>query len=125
MPETIKQLHSDGYKIFILSSNSVEAIRDVLKKYDLDEYVMRIYSGATLFGKAKRLNSFFKKEHLSKEQCVYIGDEVRDIEATKQVGLKCIAVEWGYSAPAKLKMYKPEAMASSPKLISTAIKSLV
>lgn len=124
MPEVIKDLHSAGYKIFVLSTNNKEAINSILGQHGLNDYVVRVYSATRVFGKAKRLNSLLRKEHLNKDQCVYIGDEVRDVEASKQVGVKCIAVEWGYSAPSALKSYKPDAMATSPVDLITKVQAM-
>jgi phosphoglycolate phosphatase len=124
MPEAIKALHADGYKLYILSTNNDKAIRGLLDKYGLTNYVSGVYSATSLFGKAKRLKALLRKENVDKDQCVYVGDETRDIEATKQVGMYCVAVEWGYSAPSALKSYAPEAMASHPRELRDKIKGM-
>lgn len=124
MPRAIKDLRLKDYKIYILSTNNKDAINTILSKYDLNSYITRIYAGTRLFGKAKGLSSLIRKEHLDKDACVYIGDEVRDVEATKQIGIKCIAVEWGYSAPEALKSYKPEALIAKPSQLTKAVDGL-
>ncbi len=123
IPEAITELHEQGYKLYIVSSNDKEAINNILKKHGLDTYISDIYSGTSLFGKAKRLNSLIRKEHLDKDQCVYIGDETRDIEATKQIGMRCIAVEWGYSTPEALKSFGPEYMVTMPNELTKVLQA--
>ncbi len=41
-PEALKQLHSDGYIIKILSSRPAHVIRQWLIKYDLDQYITEV-----------------------------------------------------------------------------------
>lgn len=124
MPEAIRDLHAKGYVLYILSTNSNEAISTILERYDLKDCFTHIYSATRVFGKAKRLEALLRRERVAKEYCVYIGDEVRDVEATKQVGIPCVAVEWGYSAPEALKSYEPSAMVSQPSQLSQVIAKL-
>jgi phosphoglycolate phosphatase-like HAD superfamily hydrolase len=124
MPTTINQLADENYQLYILSTNSEAAIATFLKRYDLMANFVKIYAGTSISGKAKRLKLLQKKEHLTAGQCVYVGDETRDVEAAKQVGIKCVAVEWGYSTPKALKSYGPDAMAADPNQLLETIRSL-
>ncbi len=36
---------------------------------------------------------------LAPEQCVYVGDDLRDIQAARAAGMRPIAVQWGYHHP--------------------------
>jgi phosphoglycolate phosphatase len=42
------------------------------------------------------------------DKVISIGDEVRDIEAARAVGIACGAVCWGYAAPAALRALAPD-----------------
>lgn len=33
---------------------------------------------------------------LAPRDCVYLGDDLRDIQAARSAGMRCVAVEWGY-----------------------------
>lgn len=35
---------------------------------------------------------------LEPSQCVYLGDDLRDIQAARSAGMRCVAVAWGYGA---------------------------
>jgi phosphoglycolate phosphatase len=35
---------------------------------------------------------------LEPRQCVYLGDDLRDIQAARSAGMRCVAVGWGYGA---------------------------
>lgn len=47
---------------------------------------------APLFLAAERLG-------LAPEHCMYLGDDLRDIQAARAAGMRSIAVEWGYHSP--------------------------
>ena len=124
MPDTISKLNQSNYKLFILSTNDKNAVDDFLRRYKLEDYFNGTFAGTSIFGKAKRLKSLLANEDLVANRCIYIGDETRDVEAAKEAGMKCIAVEWGYSAPETLKSYNPDIIASNPSDLVAAVKSL-
>lgn len=95
--EVIEKLQAKGYCVGILSSNSKEAIAQVLEREQVK--VDFIYSGSSIFGKHKILVSLLKARGLSKECVVYVGDELRDSDACKKVGIKMVAVGWGFNVP--------------------------
>jgi N-acetyl-D-muramate 6-phosphate phosphatase len=37
-----------------------------------------------------------QKLNLSAERCVYVGDDLRDVQAARAAGMRSVAVEWGY-----------------------------
>jgi len=113
--EIFEKLHDSGHAIYILSSNTDKNIRDFLNKYALAKYVDKVYADIGIFGKVKWLKKLLKQQGLKSSECIYIGDETRDIEATKKVGMKCIAVAWGYGNPETLLSYKPAGLAEKPK----------
>jgi phosphoglycolate phosphatase-like HAD superfamily hydrolase len=94
--EAIKSLHKK-HKLFILSSNSTTTIQTFLRRYDLDSYFTGIYGGASVFGKASKLEHLIRRNDLDAHQTWYVGDEKMDVSAAKRVGLKSVAVAWGFS----------------------------
>jgi phosphoglycolate phosphatase len=124
IPEALSSLAEHGYKLYILSSGSKESIEGLLNRYELLKTITSIHTGTSLFGKAKKLGKLLKQEHLSLGQCVYVGDETRDIEAANHIGMKSVAVEWGYSAADALKSCEPNAMVKEPLKLTEAINKL-
>ncbi len=123
MPEVIKELHGQGHTMYIMSSNSPKNIRKFLKQYKLHDYFKRVYGGVGLFAKAKALKKVMKDNGLSGGHSFYIGDEIRDIHAAHKVGIRIVAVGWGYNGPGALAEENPTAMATKPsdliKLLSS------
>lgn len=112
--DALLKLKKDGYKLVILTSNSKENVSKFLKKNNLDLFDF-IYSGSSIFGKSKVINSLLKKLSLRPEEVIYVGDETRDIEAAKKTNIKIIAVSWGFNSKQILKKQKPDFLISKPK----------
>ena len=114
--EVFFKLKKKGFKIGILSSNSKENIKKFLKANDLLIFEF-IYSESNIFGKGNALKSLLKKLKLNSKEVVYIGDEVRDIEACKKNGVKIISVTWGFNKKGILKKNKPDYLVDKPEQI--------
>lgn len=91
--EIIKTIKKSGVEIGILTSNDLENVKYNLIKNDLDIFDFIEY-GAKFLGKSQRISKL--KRRIG--EFIYVGDEVRDIEACKKAGVKIIAVSWGFNA---------------------------
>lgn len=121
--EVIKTIHSDGHRLFIMSSNSPSNVRFFLKRHEIYYLFEGVYGNVGLFNKAKGLKSLTERKRLKRDECFYVGDEVRDVEASNYTNVRCIAVEWGFSSIDLLKEAKPYATASKPADIYKVIKA--
>ncbi len=110
-------LVNKNYTLGVVSSNSRQNITIFLQKYGLLDYFSFIHTGSNLFGKHRVLNKALSQYKLDKENVIYIGDEVRDIEACHKIGLKCIAVTWGYNSKQILSQYSPFGVCTFPQEI--------
>ncbi len=122
MPEALERLKGMGYRLGIVSSNNQQNIQRFLKAQHIDVFDA-IYSETSIFGKARVIRGFLQKYHVQKDHVVYVGDEMRDIEAAKQVGVPMIAVTWGLNLKTSLEKLHPEFIADSPKELIDVIKS--
>jgi phosphoglycolate phosphatase-like HAD superfamily hydrolase len=109
---------SKKYQLGILTSNHVENVEDFLEKQNFAGVFDFIYASKNLFGKDKVLNGLLKKYHLNKEEVLYFGDEVRDIEACQKMRVKIAAVTWGFNEKSLLASKKPDYLFSSPDEIA-------
>jgi phosphoglycolate phosphatase len=124
IPELVKKLHAEGHELFIVSSNSVENVRTFLHHHHLHTYFLEIYGGISMFGKAPTLRQLLKDQHLDKENAVYIGDELRDVEAAQSIGLRPIAVTWGFARSSDLKALHPMALVNNPAELINILEEL-
>lgn len=97
--EVLGTLQERGYQIGIVSSNSTDTISRVLKKFDI---LINFISTSSIFGKSKTLSALARKYHFDKKEILYIGDEVRDVEACRKSGVDILAVTWGLNSKTTL-----------------------
>jgi len=76
---------------------------------------------ASLFGKAAKFRRVIRHAGVVPDNVISIGDEVRDIEAARAVGIACGAVGWGYAAPAALRALAPDHMFAQMDEIADAL----
>jgi phosphoglycolate phosphatase-like HAD superfamily hydrolase len=114
VPDIIHELHAEGHELFILSSNSVANVRTFLHDKSLHKNFLEIYGGIGIFGKAPALRRLLREHTLDKANVVYIGDELRDVQAAQAVGVRSVAVSWGFSRLEDLQALHPTALAHTP-----------
>jgi len=122
--ETLQAIKNSGLCLGILTSNSVLNVSKFLENNGLCDMIDFIYSGKSLFGKDKVMTHLFDQEHISKQDVIYVGDEKRDIEACKKVGIPIIAVTWGLSDTKTLETLQPNNIAHSPADLLTCVQQL-
>lgn len=111
--EVLKELKDQGYSLGILSSNTEENIHKFIQLHHMD-YFDCIHSATNLFGKHKAITSMRKKLGLSTNELLYVGDELRDIEACKKINVKVIAVTWGFDSHELLVQSSPDFICHTP-----------
>jgi phosphoglycolate phosphatase-like HAD superfamily hydrolase len=76
-----------------------------------------VMTTSALLGKAKIL------KEIKTDDMIYVGDEVRDIEACKKAGVPVIAVTWGFNDMEALIDAKPDWMAKTVEGIMQIINN--
>ncbi|HRD28098.1 MAG TPA: HAD hydrolase-like protein [Caulobacter sp.] len=107
VPEMLRALHGAGVRLAIVSSNSEENVRIILGP-DLCGLVSMFNCGASMFGKAPKFRKVLKRLEVRPGEAISVGDEIRDLDAAREVGLATGVVCWGYTAPDALKAQKPD-----------------
>lgn len=115
IPETLKQLHAQGYHLLVISSNSEKNVRTFLRTHKLESFFDGVYGNASIFNKTGSLRRVMKRNQLQPEDCFYVGDEVRDIVAATKAKMEPVAVAWGYQAPEALAKHHPFALVREPQ----------
>lgn len=114
MPELIRKVHAEGHELFIVSSNTVRNIHKFLHHHHMHTYFLEVYGGVSVFGKAPALRKLFKDQNIETKDAIYVGDELRDIQACKAVDLRIVAVTWGFASVDELRAQNPTAIVNSP-----------
>ncbi|MDY6937001.1 MAG: HAD-IA family hydrolase [Cyanobacteriota bacterium] len=106
--EVLQELKTQGVSLGILTSNSQENVYQFLRNNQMETLFDSIYSGTHLFGKDKVLKKILARETLKPQQLMYVGDETRDVDAAKKVGVKATAVSWGFNSATALVARDPD-----------------
>jgi phosphoglycolate phosphatase len=105
IPAMLTDLQRQGIKTAIVSSDSEASVRQVLGP---DASLITCFDcGAAMFGKHWKFQRVARKLGAKPSETICIGDEIRDIEAAKAVGIDSGAVAWGYALPAALQAAGP------------------
>ena len=119
----LPKLQATGFKLDIITSNTVATVSQFLDKHQLP-FFDSIYSDRSLFGKHRVIAKYLKKHRLNPETVVYIGDEIRDIDAAHQAGIKIISVTWGFNSEIGLKAHRPDYLVNQPSQIIQALSDI-
>jgi phosphoglycolate phosphatase len=109
----IGQIADSGMRIALVTSNAEANARAILGP----EIVARIdwfECGASLFGKAPRYRRVLRRSCVEPYEAISIGDETRDIMASRKVGVTAAGVLWGYAHRDGLVQAGPDILFESP-----------
>lgn len=119
--DVLCELRARGFGLGILSSNSRANIERFLKAHGLDAFDF-ITTSSSVWGKERRLRVLLKNQRLSTSDVIYVGDEVRDIEATQALAVRVIAVAWGYTARDFLAAHEPDHLVDRPEELLSILR---
>jgi phosphoglycolate phosphatase len=103
---TLRHLAEQGTAMAVVSSNSQENVRRILGPENAAR-IQYYECGAALLGKQSKFRRVLAQSGVPPEAAISIGDEVRDLEAARRVGIAFGAVSWGYSDVASLRERAP------------------
>jgi len=119
----LRKLKDRGYKMGIVTSNKGETVRQYLADQHVSDLFSFIYAGVGLYGKDRLMKTMMTEQHLKPKQIIYIGDEPRDILTAHAVGVKAIAVTWGFQSKKALTRVKPDWIIKTPsELLSKVLQ---
>jgi phosphoglycolate phosphatase len=121
MGKALREIRAAGYGMGILTSNSVENVRKFLEINNMTALFDFIYSGRSFLGKDRVIRKMIIREQLPAGRIVYVGDETRDIEASRAAGIPVIAVSWGLNRRELLASLSPDQIADIPQELPASV----
>jgi phosphoglycolate phosphatase len=113
----LEGLSDRGVALAVVTSNADDNVRRVLGAAHAP--LIRHYAcGASLFGKRGKLRGVLKHSGVRPGEALFIGDELRDLDAARGEGVPFGAVAWGYTHVAVL-------AAQAPAEVFTAVGEIV
>ncbi|MBX3594253.1 HAD hydrolase-like protein [Sphingomonas sp.] len=116
VPEMLAAIEGAGVKLAIVTSNSEANARAVLGPAN-SARIAWWACGASLFGKAPRFRKILRMSGMPAAHCLSLGDETRDIEAAREVGITAGAVLWGYAHAQAFAHLRPDIAFSTPQSV--------
>ena len=124
LKEILHEIKSLGFKMGILSSNSLDNVNRFLKAQEINLFDF-VLTSSRFWSKNHGLKKLILQKGYTPQDILYIGDETRDIEAARKSGIKVAAVTWGYNSSKALTSFQPDYVLHSPQeLLQLCLKNL-
>lgn len=108
-PEVVKLMHrckKNGYFLLVVSSDFPETLLPEVKEYGLENVFDEIVTDVD--DKSEATHRIVKENNLDPQNTFFVGDSNHEIDVAKKVGIKSIAVTWGFTSEKKLKSRNPD-----------------
>ncbi len=113
-------LHDAGIKSIIVSSNHKRNIEAFLSHQEVNHFDA-IYGKARVFGKERLIKKVLRKYRLNKEEALYVGDELRDVDACLKLNMPIASVTWGFDRENMLREVNPDGIARTTEELKEMI----
>jgi phosphoglycolate phosphatase len=116
----LKDLQAQGIVLAIVTSNSFNNVREVLGRENA-ALVQHYACDAPILGKRIKLRRVLHHSGVSPSDAIFIGDEIRDLQAARAERIPFGAVSWGVNSPESLSSHFPEEIFSSVSEIAERV----
>ncbi|MEM6499413.1 MAG: HAD hydrolase-like protein [Pseudomonadota bacterium] len=120
----IERLTSE-HRLFIVSSGEERGINNVLQQAGVRRCFEAIYGHNTHQSKVAKFEKLRDQFGVSLTQSVFITDTLGDIREAQKVGLKTIAVTFGFHDRARLMRSRPNAIVDSWNEVESALEQQI
>jgi len=110
VPQTLKVLKTQGYRLVIITNKPFDFIAPILEGLQLGELFEYFIGGDSLTEKKPNplpLLHICEKLGVTVEECIMVGDSKNDILAANTCGMQSIGVTYGYNYGEDIGVYKP------------------
>ncbi|BCL34231.1 HAD family hydrolase [Nostoc sp. MS1] len=122
--ETLKDIHSSGYKTFVATSKPYIYANQIIEYFGLSSLFDEVY-GSELDGtraiKGELIHHILLTENLAFADVVMVGDRKHDMIGAKLHNISAIGVTYGYGTEEELRTYGADEIAHSPAEITELI----
>jgi len=116
--DVLREMVAQGMSLHVVTSNSVANVDAFLTRHSMTVFES-VQSSSSLWGKSRPLKQLHRR--LGSGPMVYVGDEVRDIEAARAAAIPVIAVAWGYNTAGLLTRAGPDELVMEPAALLAAV----
>lgn len=103
----------EKYALFIVSSNQEKALNIYFQNNNFTHIFKEILGAESHQSKVEKFKYLFEKYDLTQDDCIFVSDTLGDILEANKVGLRTIAVDFGFHERERLEKGNPFAIVSS------------
>jgi len=118
MKDALTELRNHTDNFGILTSNATANVDVFLRNHGIRGLFDFVSSTSKLTGKARHLRAIRKTFSLKHTEMVYIGDELRDMNAAQKAQIPHAAVTWGFNSRESLAKSNPTFLFDKPNEFS-------
>ncbi len=115
---------SKEYMLFVISSNEEGTLKMYFQNNNFTHIFKEILGLETHRSKVKKFEYLFEKYGIKVDDCIFVTDTLGDILEGNKVGIRTIAVDFGFHKRDQLEKGKPFKIVSNFDEILEAIKSV-
>lgn len=119
MGELLRRCREEGKQSIVISSDVREHLLQEIEEWGLQGIFTEIYTG--VHDKRDGLRERLVKHNCKVEETIFVGDTTHEIESGKSVGIKTVAVTWGFCYEEKLAAAHPDFIAHDSKELEAII----
>lgn len=119
MVDLIKRCKSNGMFLAVVSSDFPETLLLEVEEYDLKNAFNEIVIDAA--DKLEAVQKVIKDNNLNLQDTFFVGDSNHEIDVAKKVGIKSVAVTWGFTSERKLRDRNPDYIAHNSQELESII----
>lgn len=120
MPELLKALAAEGYKMAVASNKYQQATEQIVRKLFPDIPFFPIFGqreGIPRKPDPAVVNEILEKTGIQREEVLYIGDSAVDMQTAAQARVTACGVTWGFRPRSELESYSPQYIVDKPAQI--------
>ena len=110
IPEVLRTLQQAGHRMWVATSKPHVYADRIIDHFALRPFFLKVY-GAELDGtrsaKAELLGHLLAAEGLQAAETLMVGDREHDVLGARAVGVRAVAVRWGYGSDEELEAAAP------------------
>lgn len=104
--EELNKLKATGVRMIVISAHPKSKLMKEASSYGIDSLFQEINAG--IHDKAETIQEILERNYFQPQETLYVGDMTHDIDAGKKVGVKTVAIGWGYQTKRKLMESSPD-----------------
>jgi phosphoglycolate phosphatase len=127
VPEMLDRLQSVG-PLLVATSKMAEYAERIVRHFGLAPYFAGVYGaepGGRFDDKADLLAHLVRRERLTADRTLMIGDRVFDVVAARANGLRAIGALWGYGSERELREAGAAQLCATPDALPSLVAQLI